>query len=86
MSFGVSVGDVVAVGDLCWKLYRNVVEVSGNAPAELRASEEEMGILNKIMELLPAGGSPPDSVVNQSEQETLNLAGQILSQTEKIRK
>lgn len=42
MSFSFSIGDFIAVGDLAYRLYRDVYEVARAAPAEVRELEREL--------------------------------------------
>lgn len=81
MSFGVAVGDVIAVGELCWKLYRNVYQVSRHAPAELKALGNELNSLKGILDILKEEKINPDSAINQSGQGRLDLFNKVLSQT-----
>lgn len=81
MSFGVAVGDVIAVGELCWKLYRNVYQVSRHAPAELKALGNELNSLKGILDILKEEKINPDSTINQSGQGRLDLFNRVLSQT-----
>ncbi|KAG9506302.1 hypothetical protein J7337_003285 [Fusarium musae] len=52
MSFGFGVGDFIAVGELCWKIYTRVYKVSRDAPEELRALIQELGNLSNTVNLL----------------------------------
>ncbi|KAF4426535.1 hypothetical protein FACUT_9845 [Fusarium acutatum] len=52
MSFGFGVGDFIAVGELCWKIYSRVYKVSRDASEELRALIQELGSLSNTVNLL----------------------------------
>ncbi|KAL7915141.1 hypothetical protein GGI35DRAFT_488936 [Trichoderma velutinum] len=52
MSFGFGIGDFIAVGELCWKLYSQVYKVSRDAPEELRGLNQELGNFHNTIQLL----------------------------------
>lgn len=63
MSFGFGVGDFLAVGTLCWKLYQNVYKVSRDAPEELRGIRDELGALSNTIRLLTDDIQDPHSML-----------------------
>lgn len=66
MSFGVGIGDFIAVGDLCWKLYSQVYKVSRDAPEELRGLSQELGNFHNTIQLLIEELKDKDSVLSNS--------------------
>ncbi|KAF4449293.1 hypothetical protein F53441_7411 [Fusarium austroafricanum] len=80
MSFGFGVGDFIATGELCWKLYSNVYKVSRDAPEELRGLSQELGNLSNTIKLLNEELEAPDSCLANSGEQRLKFTRRIMSQ------
>ncbi|KAF2138991.1 uncharacterized protein K452DRAFT_300575 [Aplosporella prunicola CBS 121167] len=84
MSFGIGIGDAIAVGELCWKLYRQVYEVSRDAPDELRSIKEELGDMANTVQVLVEDAKNPNSPLVQSGPDCVNTANNILKRTGEV--
>lgn len=82
MSFGFGIGDFIAVGELCWKLYSQVYKVSRDAPEELRGLNQELGNLHNTIQLLVEELKDEDSVLKRSGDIRINLVNRVMSQSE----
>ncbi|KAF4539561.1 uncharacterized protein LTHEOB_9950 [Lasiodiplodia theobromae] len=81
MSFGFGVGDFIAVGELCWKLYSQVYEVSRGAPEAIQNLKAELGDMHLTINKLVEDTKDPDSILVQSGPDRLNLACRALEKT-----
>ncbi|KAL6700962.1 hypothetical protein J3F84DRAFT_344450 [Trichoderma pleuroticola] len=86
MSFGFGIGDFIAVGELCWKLYSQVYKVSRDAPEELRGLNQELGNLHNTIQLLVEELNDEDSVLKRSGDVRINLVNRVMSQAEETLK
>lgn len=86
MSFGFGIGDFIAVGELCWKLYSQVYKVSRDAPEELRGLNQELGNLHNTIQLLLEELKDPDSVVLNSGGVRIDTVRRVVSQSEETLK
>ncbi|KAB2570347.1 hypothetical protein DBV05_g10981 [Lasiodiplodia theobromae] len=86
MSFGFGVGDFIAVGELCWKLYSQVYEVSRGAPEAIQNLKAELGDMHLTINKLVEDTKDPDSILVQSGPDRLNLACSVLEKTQETLK
>ncbi|KAK0759125.1 hypothetical protein N5P37_008614 [Trichoderma harzianum] len=86
MSFGFGIGDFIAAGELCWKLYSQVYKVSRDAPEELRGLNQELGNLHNTIQLLIEELKDEDSVLKHSGDVRVNLVNRVMSQSEETLK
>ncbi|KAL7937149.1 hypothetical protein V8C35DRAFT_294889 [Trichoderma chlorosporum] len=86
MSFGFGIGDFIAVGELCWKLYSQVYKVSRDAPEELRGLNQELGSLHNTIQLLLEELKDEDSVLIRSGDARLNTVRRVMSRSEETLK
>lgn len=86
MSFGFGIGDFIAVGELCWKLYSQVYKVSRDAPEELRGLNQELGNLHNTIQLLVEELKDEDSVLKRSGDVRIKLVNRVMSQLEETLK
>lgn len=82
MSFGVGIGDFIAVGELCWKLYSQVYKVSRDAPEELRGLNQELGNFHNTIQLLLEELKDKDSVLLNSGEVRINTVHRVMSHSE----
>ncbi|RYP61794.1 hypothetical protein DL770_009719 [Monosporascus sp. CRB-9-2] len=82
MSYGFGVGDFVAVGDLCWKLYRNVVQVARDAPKEIRSLQQDLSNLSNVIKALQEDATKPGSAIAQASPDRVRLGRDLLARTE----
>ncbi|KAJ4863861.1 hypothetical protein T069G_00391 [Trichoderma breve] len=86
MSFGLGIGDFIAVGEICWKLYSQVYKVSRDAPEELRGLNQELGNLHNTIQLLVEELRDEDSVLKRSGDVRIHLVNRVISQAEETLK
>jgi hypothetical protein len=86
MSFGFGIGDVIAVGELCWKLYSQVYKVSRDAPEELRGLNQELGNFHNTIRLLLEELKDKDSVLLNSGDVRIDTVRRIVSHSEETLK
>lgn len=84
MSFGFSIGDFIAVGELCWKLYRDVYAVSKNAPAEVQLLHKELSDVSNVIKALIEDVQQPDSGIAQAGPDRVELTITIMGRTKDI--
>lgn len=72
------IGDFIAVGELCWKLYSQVYKVSRNAPEELRGLNEELGNFHNSIQLLLEELKNKDSILSNSGEVRNGIVRQIM--------
>ncbi|KAH7209891.1 hypothetical protein DER44DRAFT_809546 [Fusarium oxysporum] len=80
MSFGFGVGDFIAVGELCWKIYTRVYKVSRDAPEELRALIQELGNLSNIVNLLNEEVRDKEEWIKRAGVRRLEYTCKVMSQ------
>ncbi|KAH7207543.1 hypothetical protein BKA60DRAFT_624307 [Fusarium oxysporum] len=80
MSFGFGVGDFIAVGELCWKIYTRVYKVSRDAPEELRALIQELGNLSNTMTLLNEEFRDTEEWVKRAGERRLEYTCKVMRQ------
>ncbi|SCO84157.1 uncharacterized protein FRV6_08284 [Fusarium oxysporum] len=80
MSFGFGVGDFIAVGELCWKIYSRVYKVSRDAPEELRALIQELGNLSNTVNLLNEEVRDREDWIKRAGERRLEYTCKVMSQ------
>ena len=80
MSFGFGIGDFIAVGDLCWKLYTKVYKVSRDAPEELRGLSQELGNLSNTIAMLVEELKAEESCLARSGDARLRFVHRMVLQ------
>jgi len=81
MSFGFAIGDFIAAGELCWKIYRQVYEVSKGAPAEVQALHKELSNMSNVIRALVEDVKEPNSAVAQAGSDRIQLTNDIMQRT-----
>ncbi|KAH7370918.1 hypothetical protein BKA65DRAFT_26170 [Rhexocercosporidium sp. MPI-PUGE-AT-0058] len=66
MSFGFSVGDFIAAGELAFRVYQNVYMVAKNAPEAVKKLRDELAILSGAINILKGEVETPNSLVNNA--------------------
>ncbi|KAJ0140475.1 hypothetical protein HZ326_16645 [Fusarium oxysporum f. sp. albedinis] len=80
MSFGFGVGDFIAVGELCWKIYTRVYKVSRDAPEELRALIQELGNFSNTVNLLNEEVRDKEEWIKRAGERRLEYTCKIMGQ------
>ncbi|KAF4959544.1 hypothetical protein FGADI_1611 [Fusarium gaditjirri] len=80
MSFGFGVGDFIAVGELCWKIYSRVYKVSRDAPEELRALIQELGNLSNTVNLLNEEMRDREEWIKRAGERRLEYTCKVMGQ------
>ncbi|KAF5632436.1 uncharacterized protein FTJAE_7546 [Fusarium tjaetaba] len=80
MSFGFGVGDFIAVGELCWKIYTRVYKVSRDAPEELRALIQELGNLSNTVNLLNEEVRDQEEWIKRAGERRLEYTCKVMGQ------
>ncbi|KAF5603515.1 hypothetical protein FPCIR_1256 [Fusarium pseudocircinatum] len=80
MSFGFGVGDFIAVGELCWKIYTRVYTVSRDAPEELRALIQELGNLSNTVNLLNEEVQDQEEWIKRAGERRLEYTCKVMGQ------
>ncbi|KAJ4040630.1 hypothetical protein NW756_011013 [Fusarium oxysporum] len=80
MSFGFVVGDFIAVGELCWKIYTRVYKVSRDAPEELRALIQELGNLSNTVNLLNEEVRDKEEWIKKAGKRRLEYTCKVMRQ------
>ncbi|KAL1648444.1 hypothetical protein SLS58_002199 [Diplodia intermedia] len=80
MSFGFGVGDFIAAGELCRKLYRNVYTVSIEAPEEITCLQNELSQLKSTIDMLVQEVKDPNSLIARCGQDRVKHANGIMSE------
>lgn len=86
MSFGFGIGDFIAVGELCWKLYSQVYKVSRDAPEELCGLNQELGNFHNTIQLLLEELNDNNSVLFNSGDVRIDTVRRIMSHSEETLK
>ncbi|RBA10535.1 hypothetical protein FPRO05_05124 [Fusarium proliferatum] len=80
MSFGFGVGDFIAVGELCWKIYSRVYRVARYAPEELRALIQELGNLSNTLNLLNEEVRDREEWIKRAGERRLEYTCKVMGQ------
>lgn len=78
MTFPVSVGDVVLLGSLAWKIGRAFTSGRAGAPAEFSEVENELQSLTTALNILVDTLEEDDSILARANRRTVNGLGMIL--------
>lgn len=78
MSFGVGVGDVIAVAELAWKLYHFCFVVSRGAPHEFQLLLQQITSLSQSVQLLQLEAKNPTSTLLSSGPDRIQMVGEIM--------
>ena len=81
MSLGLAIGDFIAIGDLAFRLYKDVYKVSRSAPAEVRELTKELSVLSTSIQLLVEEIQNPDSVLAKAGQRRVDTITELMSAT-----
>ncbi|KAI2631936.1 hypothetical protein GGR54DRAFT_7088 [Hypoxylon sp. NC1633] len=84
MSYGFGIGDFLAVGELCWKLYREVYRVARNSPREVQLLQQDLSNLNTVVRALQEDCTRPGSSIAQAPPERVKIGRDILGRVENI--
>ena len=84
MSFGFGIGDFLATGELCWKIYREVYEVARDAPAEVKSLHKELSDMSNVIKALIEDVNNPDSSIAQAGPDRVQLTNDIMKRTKDI--
>lgn len=82
MSFGISIGEFIAVGQLAERLYKDVCLVR-HASQELLALQSEVATSNMSINLLIADIKDKTSTLARSGEERVNVVNGVLAETKK---
>jgi len=86
MSFGISVGDFIAVGQLAWRLYQDCYRVARGAPHEFRQLIDELKTLYTNMKLFEGELEDPNSVLVKAGEERLQMVKDLLEKVKQVLK
>jgi hypothetical protein len=79
MSFGFSVGDFIAAGELAWKLYRDYYRVARVAPQELEVLRKEILVLHSAITILQEEVQDDQSVLRRSGEDRVRVVNEMMS-------
>jgi len=82
MSFGFSVGDFLAAGELAWKLYQKCYKVARGAPKEFQLLVGEISTLSNSLKMLQEDILDPDSVLVQAGEDRVRMVKEMVSRIE----
>jgi hypothetical protein len=82
MSFGISIGEFIAIEQLAEQLYKDVCLVR-HAPQELLALQNEVATLHMSINLLIADIKDKTSTLGRSGEERVNTVNGVLAETKK---
>jgi hypothetical protein len=86
MSFGISVGDFIAVGQLAWRLYEDCYRIARGAPHEFRLLIDELKTLYMSMKLFENELNDPNSVLVKAGEERLQMVKDLLEKVKQVLK
>jgi cell division septal protein FtsQ len=86
MSFGISVGDFIAVGQLAWRLYQDCYRIARGAPHEFRLLVDELKTLYTTMKLFEDELKDPNSVLVKAGEERLQMVKDLLEKVKQVLK
>ena len=78
MSFGIAIGDVLQVGSLAWKLYRDCYKVARDAPQEFQLLVAEMSTMSNSLAMLQEETKDTESSLWQSGEGRVQLVTGML--------
>lgn len=79
MSYGFGIGDFLAVGNLAYVLYNDLIKVARGAPEEFRLLVHELTTLHTMMRSFDEEFKNKDSVLARAGQDRHKLIGEILA-------
>lgn len=82
MSFGFSVGDFLAAGELAWKLYQKCYKVARGAPKEFQLLLGEISTLSNSLKILQEDALDPGSVLVQAGEDRVRMVKEMVSRIE----
>ena len=84
MPLGFSVGDLIAVGDLAYRLYSDVHKVSRSAPAEVKELERELGAVSNATKILVAEAKDLQSLPCKAGAQRVDSINQMMANTKTV--
>jgi small-conductance mechanosensitive channel len=78
MSFGFSIGDFIAAGELAFKVYQKVYMVAKNAPEAIKKLRDELAILSGAINILKGEIETPNSLVNNAGEMRKNMVAELI--------
>jgi hypothetical protein len=78
MSFGFSVGDFMATGQLAWRLYRDYYRVARVAPTELGLLRGEIGTLSNAIQILQEEVDNEESILRRSGEDRIRMVNEMM--------
>lgn len=82
MSFGLGVGDFLAVSELAWNLYRYCYVVAKGAPEDFRMLLQEITALSQSLRLLETDAKNPESTLMQSGEARIVMVKEMIARVE----
>jgi hypothetical protein len=79
MSFGIAIGDIIAVAKLAKSLYTDFYQVVRHAPQEFRLLHAEIQTLSGSMSILESEANNPQSVLVLAGDDRARLVNEIVS-------
>ena len=84
MSLPISIGDVLLLSSLAWKIGCAFTSGRAGAPAEFREVENELQSLKASLSLLADTLDADDSILSRADRRTVNGLGTILSSCNQV--
>jgi hypothetical protein len=81
MSFGISVGDFIAVGSLAHQLYKDVFLVARGAPEELGTLNSEIGTLALSIDLIIQEVKDKNSTLVRAGETRMRMVREVMKET-----
>jgi hypothetical protein len=82
MSFGIGVGDFIAVGQLAQSLYQDIYKVARQAPEEVQILGKELAIFSQSLSLLSDELQDDESILRQAGEDRMALTKNIVCDAE----
>jgi hypothetical protein len=79
MTFGVGIGDIIAVGELAWVLYRECYAVARGAPQEFQVLIGEIATLSGSLRILQEEVDDPNSVLVRSGEDRAKMVNEMVA-------
>lgn len=79
MSFGFSVGDFIAAGDLAWRLYRDCYKIARGAPQEFQLLVGEISTLSHSLKLLREEVDDPESALVLAGEDRVRMVNDVVA-------
>ncbi|KAL4994953.1 ankyrin repeat-containing domain protein [Aspergillus recurvatus] len=79
MTFGVGIGDIIAVGELAWTLYRDCYAVARGAPQEFQVLTGEIATLSGSLKILQEEVDDPNSVLIRSGEDRIKMVNEMVA-------